>query len=546
MKIFIQKIFVFMIFLLPLLTLGVSNIAFGSETPTDQACVVYDKDRNPQTFRDSKGKIITPEKAGNIRLNVNYGKMLGNNVLTGECKSLSEQVSESEQAQSTYPVTYLKAETGILDFIAAIYRFLVALSAFLAGLMIVVNGIKWMFFAAGNSGKIGQAKSGITTAIMGLFIALFSYNLLSWINPALVNLKPPDIKNIVGKEQETSASQSGLWTGVNTCQDESAVYVLVNGSSQDEWQFSQMQCNEIYQNKKTGDKCIGVQRCYKAFSDYQKGDIALPALITSEVNGKCIAGIQALNQPLHFVCRSGDISTGEDPFCASKDETQCGEATQTQVTNFLRDEDPVYGNFSKLSQICVYGPSIPGSQGWCQSVVPLLCNGSKGKIQVSCDGARQVQGNENYNLGLLGTIKPGEAIGCQGNEQKECQESLFTPAVFYRPRNDGGNIQSSVCCVEISNKAVSNPTDTVAMQKFYQGTKKKVRCITKTACHADEVPVKCDFWNTKTGEYEEVESPSSPGQNSICEIKSHRCCLGGMELTTDKIDKSARSVIIGR
>ena len=84
------------------------------------------------------------------------------------------------------------------DYIGAVYRYGVALAAALAMLMITIGGAVWL--TAGGSPERGStAKSFIISAVVGLVIALFSYNILYTVNPALTELKPlkiPEVENI--------------------------------------------------------------------------------------------------------------------------------------------------------------------------------------------------------------------------------------------------------------------------------------------------------------------------------------------------------------
>ena len=78
---------------------------------------------------------------------------------------------------------------NIVDYIIAAYRFLVGLAAVVAVVMIMVNGYRWIF-AAGNSSQIEDAKGGITSAVVGLTLALVSVQLLNFINPRLTDFDP--------------------------------------------------------------------------------------------------------------------------------------------------------------------------------------------------------------------------------------------------------------------------------------------------------------------------------------------------------------------
>ncbi len=74
------------------------------------------------------------------------------------------------------------------SYLAAIYKVGIILAAILAVLMIVIGGIQYMM-AAGNPGKLGDAKDTIWQAILGLLLVLGSWLILSTINPDLLKME---------------------------------------------------------------------------------------------------------------------------------------------------------------------------------------------------------------------------------------------------------------------------------------------------------------------------------------------------------------------
>jgi 3D (Asp-Asp-Asp) domain-containing protein len=78
--------------------------------------------------------------------------------------------------------------TTIGDYIAAFYAWFAGAAGVLAVFMVMYGGFKWIT-AAGNPGRIGEAKETITGAIIGLVLLLGSYVLLSTISPSFVNFK---------------------------------------------------------------------------------------------------------------------------------------------------------------------------------------------------------------------------------------------------------------------------------------------------------------------------------------------------------------------
>ncbi len=78
------------------------------------------------------------------------------------------------------------------EFILLMYKYLVTVASILAVIMIILAGVQWVT-SGGNSERISSAKKRIGGAIIGLFIAYMSYFILNTINPALVNLRLPQV-----------------------------------------------------------------------------------------------------------------------------------------------------------------------------------------------------------------------------------------------------------------------------------------------------------------------------------------------------------------
>lgn len=76
----------------------------------------------------------------------------------------------------------------LANYIISAYQFIVGSIGVVAAVMIMFNGMRWVT-AGGSSENIGVAKEGISSAIVGLLIALMSYVLLNAINPALVGFQ---------------------------------------------------------------------------------------------------------------------------------------------------------------------------------------------------------------------------------------------------------------------------------------------------------------------------------------------------------------------
>jgi len=83
---------------------------------------------------------------------------------------------------------------SIGKMVGDIYKFVVGLAAIAAVIVMMAGGYTWLF-AGGNASKVGEAKSLIGSAVLGLFLALGSYMILYLINPELTKLKSLDQMN---------------------------------------------------------------------------------------------------------------------------------------------------------------------------------------------------------------------------------------------------------------------------------------------------------------------------------------------------------------
>ncbi len=78
--------------------------------------------------------------------------------------------------------------TFLKEYIIAIYKFIIGLSAILAVIVIAIGGIIWAT-AAGSAGQVSKAKGLITGSLFGLVLTLLSYSLLSAVNSDITNLR---------------------------------------------------------------------------------------------------------------------------------------------------------------------------------------------------------------------------------------------------------------------------------------------------------------------------------------------------------------------
>ncbi len=92
------------------------------------------------------------------------------------------------------------------EYIAALYVFMVSAIGILATVMVFFGGIKWTL-AAGDMGKIQDAKETISSAIIGVILALTAYLLLLTISPKLVKFTSLTLTPVKGIAQEFNESE---------------------------------------------------------------------------------------------------------------------------------------------------------------------------------------------------------------------------------------------------------------------------------------------------------------------------------------------------
>lgn len=88
----------------------------------------------------------------------------------------------------------LNENQDLATLIPWIYNGLIGLSGLAAFVMLVRAGVLWMTSSVNPAG-IGEAKSMMQSAVLGLLLVLTSYIILQVINPELLTPTLPDISN---------------------------------------------------------------------------------------------------------------------------------------------------------------------------------------------------------------------------------------------------------------------------------------------------------------------------------------------------------------
>ena len=83
------------------------------------------------------------------------------------------------------PFAGISKITNTSQYVNAVYRFALGIVGIMAVVLIMFGGLRWMA-AAGNESIITEAKEIVTSAVIGLTIALLSYVILAFINPQIL------------------------------------------------------------------------------------------------------------------------------------------------------------------------------------------------------------------------------------------------------------------------------------------------------------------------------------------------------------------------
>ncbi|OGY53404.1 MAG: hypothetical protein A3A24_00310 [Candidatus Buchananbacteria bacterium RIFCSPLOWO2_01_FULL_46_12] len=104
------------------------------------------------------------------------------------------------------------------QYIAVIFRYGIGLAAILATVMIMIGGFLWLS-SAGSPDRVGKAKEFITSALLGLFLAMFSYLMLYTINPRLVASEPILVQKVTQVDFMCCRTAEGKFQMAGVSQD---------------------------------------------------------------------------------------------------------------------------------------------------------------------------------------------------------------------------------------------------------------------------------------------------------------------------------------
>lgn len=190
-------LFVVFVFLFPIYEVLAAE---GCCTPDRGGCKWGSEDECTEIFIPSSNNACSKEKCTNLQKQ--YEEQIESGIATPPVVELEVPFGETNKV------------TGISGYIVVLYEYMILLTSFAAVVMVIFGGFKWAT-AAGNSGQIASAKTTITSALIGLILALTSYLLLYTINPALVDSDQLAIPQIVFETEDDNCYMSHYGKGID-------------------------------------------------------------------------------------------------------------------------------------------------------------------------------------------------------------------------------------------------------------------------------------------------------------------------------------------
>lgn len=270
------------------------------------------------------------------------------------------------------PVNATKAQVsfgGNADFsdagvyIKTVYNYSLIIIGILAVVMLIISGAQWIT-SAGNAEAIGAAKKRITGAIIGLFIAYMSYNILMSINPATINLRLPQIymirQQILGTKwcSEMKEGQMFAWGTDQTKQSdkieakEDTVFNLQYVASDPEKKFWCGQRFFIEGAPATaycwGNRCDSGTMCSDAEPvDESNPNSCIAANVVGEIKGFVGGTIEGIaQQTITMKATWEDLDDDIEMYLACDDGTEDGKSVSVDVKSNSIFTDP---NETKMS-----------------------------------------------------------------------------------------------------------------------------------------------------------------------------------------------------
>ncbi|MDD3102369.1 MAG: pilin [Patescibacteria group bacterium] len=302
--------------------------------------------------------------------------------------------------------------TTLGEFIIAFYKWSIGTIAFLAVVMIMIAGFRWMT-AAGSAPQITQAKDRINSALIGLILAIGAYSLLSFLNPALVRFKNLNITNI-----------NNIELGITWCRDIYNNSLMNHLPEENVVEYGQVNIDKTINGKTQLIGQVLDKPCAQRFQVVQEENGVWKAAGNSCWTDFCEGDNSCYRQSSDnsFIC------TDPIKLCEGKPST-------SDATCALYLKDVGWGTlYDKSRHVCAYEP-----KGLNNCILDTLFNcpnpkeGDKKYERVNCSASKDAANNSA--CWLKGDEKP------QVTEGKRCADVDKTPQPTWS--KDG------ICCHEV-------------------------------------------------------------------------------------------------
>jgi hypothetical protein len=315
--------------------------------------------------------------------------------------------------------------TNIGEYIKTVYNYSLIMISIIAVVVIIIAGAQWIS-SAGNSEMIKQSQKRITGAIIGLFIAFMSFNILQSINPATINLRLPQVYMV---RQQVLA---GKW-----CRETATLY------PETEFAFGAGVKDQSSKIKATNENYYNMKYPFNepqkdTFWCGQRFFVGDASAETTCLGDRCKLG---------EMCTDADPQDKNNPYMCRKASVS-GEIYTSDLYTFEKWEMP-WVEQGKMSLIVVCGPSpYVGTNRFFPEVVSdnvmisqksndrlsyliMVKNEDMEKAQKKCGS--QIMGfllevyfNRNWNTideaHIIG--KNGVDLGCSDYDEQECGVQL--------------------------------------------------------------------------------------------------------------------------
>lgn len=205
--------------------------------------------------------------------------------------------------------------TTIAQYIRVMFIVFVWAVGIVATVMVIYGGIKWVA-AAGNPGRINDARDIINSAIIGVIIALSSIVLLSIINPGLTSFKGIVLKNVDPKKFEYAEGDPN-YTQVTGCPGQADIMSLYGGT-QSEVQAQLVEVKYVNNVTNTTHKYQVHRLSAAAFQAVFEDIKNNPYDISKETSGGTFLWRQSRNNSclsLHSFGIAIDVNPSKNPNC---------------------------------------------------------------------------------------------------------------------------------------------------------------------------------------------------------------------------------------